>query len=71
MVTKAGVKQGFSSTPVVIDARHIQGADFTTAKVSSVEEVLKQNMELQRCTYHLHLQVYVRYDDENETFSLK
>lgn len=33
VVSKAGVKQGSSSTPVVIDARHIQGADFTAAKV--------------------------------------
>ncbi|XP_017785052.1 PREDICTED: sodium-independent sulfate anion transporter-like [Nicrophorus vespilloides] len=31
-VTKAGVKQGSSSIPVVIDARHMQGADFTVAK---------------------------------------
>lgn len=33
VVSKAGVKQGSSSIPVVIDARHIQGADFTAAKV--------------------------------------
>ncbi|XP_018331553.1 sodium-independent sulfate anion transporter [Agrilus planipennis] len=32
VVSKAGVKQGSSSSPVVIDARHIQGADFTAAK---------------------------------------
>jgi sodium-independent sulfate anion transporter 11 len=32
VVSKAGVKQGSSSIPVVIDARHIQGADFTAAK---------------------------------------
>lgn len=32
-MSKAGVKQGSSSIPVVIDARHIQGADFTAAKV--------------------------------------
>lgn len=33
VVTKAGLKQGLSSIPVVIDCRHIQGADFTAAKV--------------------------------------
>ncbi|KAK9883788.1 hypothetical protein WA026_001983 [Henosepilachna vigintioctopunctata] len=31
VVSKAGIKQGYSSTPVVIDAKHIQAADFTTA----------------------------------------
>lgn len=34
VVTKAGLKQGLSSIPVVIDCRHIQGADFTAAKVN-------------------------------------
>jgi hypothetical protein len=34
-VSKAGLKQGYSSVPVVIDSRHIQGADFTAAKVSN------------------------------------
>lgn len=33
VVSKAGVKQGNSSTPVVIDSKHVQGADFTAAKV--------------------------------------
>lgn len=33
MVSKVGMKQGSSSVPVVIDARHIYGADFTAAKV--------------------------------------
>jgi hypothetical protein len=37
LVSKAGMKQGSSSVPVVIDSRHIQGADFTAAKVSSKE----------------------------------
>lgn len=32
-MSKAGVKHGSSFIPVVIDARHIQGADFTVAKV--------------------------------------
>ncbi|KAL3273824.1 hypothetical protein HHI36_015252 [Cryptolaemus montrouzieri] len=32
IVSKAGIKQGSSSTPVVIDAKHIQAADFTAAK---------------------------------------
>lgn len=32
LVSKAGMKQGSSSIPVVIDSRHIQGADFTAAK---------------------------------------
>jgi len=35
VVSKAGMKQGSSSVPVVIDSRHIQGADFTAAKVSN------------------------------------
>lgn len=38
VVSKAGVKQGSSSIPVVIDARHIQGADFTAAKVSVAQK---------------------------------
>jgi len=33
VVSKAGLKQGLSSIPVVMDCRHIQGADFTAAKV--------------------------------------
>ncbi|XP_022178519.1 sodium-independent sulfate anion transporter-like [Myzus persicae] len=32
VVSKAGLKQGLSSIPVVMDCRHIQGADFTAAK---------------------------------------
>lgn len=32
IVTKAGLKQGSSYIPVVIDSRHIQGVDFTAAK---------------------------------------
>ncbi|KAK6624108.1 hypothetical protein RUM44_010966 [Polyplax serrata] len=32
VVTKAGLKQGSSYIPVVIDSRHIQGVDFTAAK---------------------------------------
>ncbi|XP_046393558.1 sodium-independent sulfate anion transporter-like [Ischnura elegans] len=32
LVTKAGVKMGSSSIPVVVDSRHIQGVDFTAAK---------------------------------------
>jgi hypothetical protein len=35
VVSKAGMKQGSSSVPVVIDSRHIQGADFTAAKVNN------------------------------------
>ncbi len=33
VVSKAGVKHGYSSIPVVIDSRHVHGADFTAAKV--------------------------------------
>lgn len=33
VVTKASLKQGSSYIPVVIDSRHIQGVDFTAAKV--------------------------------------
>nr|XP_018913369.1 PREDICTED: sodium-independent sulfate anion transporter-like [Bemisia tabaci] len=32
LVSKVGVKQGSSSIPVVIDSRHVQGADFTAAE---------------------------------------
>lgn len=38
-MSKAGKKQGSSSIPVVIDARHIQGADFTAAKVKKDTEL--------------------------------
>ena len=41
MVSKVGMKQGSSSVPVVIDARHIYGADFTAAKVGSIVLVLR------------------------------
>lgn len=34
-VSKIGVKHGSSSIPVVIDSRHVQGVDFTAARVSS------------------------------------
>nr|CAD7462327.1 unnamed protein product [Timema tahoe] len=46
LVTKAGMKEGSSCTPVVIDSRHIQGADFTAAKVS-----LGQRVVASRYTY--------------------
>lgn len=36
MVSKVGMKQGSSSVPVVLDARHVYGADFTAAKVSAL-----------------------------------
>ncbi|XP_060522762.1 sodium-independent sulfate anion transporter-like isoform X1 [Cylas formicarius] len=32
IISKAGTESGSNSTPLVIDARHIQGADFTAAK---------------------------------------
>lgn len=37
VVSKAGVKQGYSFIPVVIDSRHVQGADFTAAKVRNTD----------------------------------
>lgn len=48
VVTKAGVKYGSSSLPVVIDARHIQGADFTAAKgiKSLIEDFSKRNQPI-------------------------
>ncbi|KAJ8984676.1 hypothetical protein NQ317_015767 [Molorchus minor] len=48
LVSKAGVKQGSSSIPVVIDARHIQGADFTAAKgiKSLIEDFHKRNQPI-------------------------
>lgn len=35
-VGRAGVKQGSSHLPVVVDCRYILGADFTAAKVSQL-----------------------------------
>uniref|UniRef100_A0A1B6BYH8 SLC26A/SulP transporter domain-containing protein n=1 Tax=Clastoptera arizonana TaxID=38151 RepID=A0A1B6BYH8_9HEMI len=48
MVTKAGVKQGSSSNPVVIDSRHVQGVDFTAAKgvKSLIDDFVKRNQPL-------------------------
>ncbi|PNF43809.1 hypothetical protein B7P43_G07766, partial [Cryptotermes secundus] len=45
LVSKAGMKQGSSSVPVVIDSRHIQGADFTAAKgiKSLIEDFVRRN----------------------------
>lgn len=47
-VSKAGVKQGSSSIPVVIDSRHIQGADFTAAKgiKSLIEDFVMRNQPI-------------------------
>ncbi|KAK7870326.1 hypothetical protein R5R35_003714 [Gryllus longicercus] len=47
-VSKAGVKQGSSSIPVVIDSRHIQGADFTAAKgvKSLIEDFVTRNQPI-------------------------
>uniref|UniRef100_A0A0A9Z2J6 Sodium-independent sulfate anion transporter n=1 Tax=Lygus hesperus TaxID=30085 RepID=A0A0A9Z2J6_LYGHE len=48
MICKAGVKQGASSIPVVIDSRHVQGADFTAAKgvKSLIDDFVKRNQPL-------------------------
>ncbi|VVC31758.1 Hypothetical protein CINCED_3A016532 [Cinara cedri] len=48
VVTKAGLKQGLSSIPVVIDCRHIQGADFTAAKgvKSLIDDFVRRNQPL-------------------------
>ncbi|CAG2059190.1 unnamed protein product [Timema podura] len=48
LVTKAGMKEGSSCTPVVIDSRHIQGADFTAAKgiKSLIEDFVKRNQPI-------------------------
>ncbi|XP_069685119.1 sodium-independent sulfate anion transporter-like [Periplaneta americana] len=48
LVSKAGMKQGSSSVPVVIDSRHIQGADFTAAKgiKSLIEDFVKRNQPI-------------------------
>lgn len=51
LVSKAGVKQGCSSIPVVIDARHIQGADFTAAKV---RERQNQRQQVSELTHEVH-----------------
>lgn len=40
-VGKIGVKDGYSQLPVVIDCRHILGADFTAAKVDIILLVTK------------------------------
>lgn len=34
-ILKAGIRLGSNNIPIVIDARHIQGADFTAAEVSN------------------------------------
>lgn len=39
-VGRAGVKQGSSHLPVVVDCRYILGADFTAAKVSQESALL-------------------------------
>ncbi|XP_073997472.1 sodium-independent sulfate anion transporter-like isoform X2 [Rhodnius prolixus] len=48
MISKAGVKQGASSIPVVIDSRHVQGADFTAAKgvKSLIDDFVNRNQPL-------------------------
>ncbi|KAL1453330.1 hypothetical protein WDU94_007476 [Cyamophila willieti] len=48
VVSKAGLKDGHSCLPVVIDSTHIQGADFTAAKgISSlIEDFVKRNQDL-------------------------
>lgn len=47
VVSKAGLKQGLSSIPVVMDCRHIQGADFTAAKVRAL------------CAYYEFILLYI------------
>ncbi|XP_047106126.1 sodium-independent sulfate anion transporter-like [Schistocerca piceifrons] len=48
VVSKAGIKQGSSSIPVVIDSRHIQAVDFTAAKgiKSLIEDFYKRNQPI-------------------------
>ncbi|XP_050537914.1 sodium-independent sulfate anion transporter-like [Daktulosphaira vitifoliae] len=48
VVTKAGLRQGLSSIPVVIDCKHIQGADFTAAKgiKSLIEDFVRRKQPL-------------------------
>ncbi|KAL1116100.1 hypothetical protein AAG570_005595 [Ranatra chinensis] len=48
LVSKAGVKQGSSCIPVVIDSRHVQGADFTAAKGVKllIEDFVKRDQPL-------------------------
>ncbi|XP_025414035.1 sodium-independent sulfate anion transporter-like isoform X2 [Sipha flava] len=48
VVSKAGLKQGLSSIPVVMDCRHIQGADFTAAKgiKSLIDDFVRRNQPL-------------------------
>lgn len=48
LVSKAGVKQGSSSIPVVIDSRHVHGADFTAAKgvKSLIDDFNRRNQPL-------------------------
>lgn len=48
VVSKAGVKQGYSSIPIIIDSRHVHGADFTAAKgiKSLIEDFVKRNQLL-------------------------
>lgn len=48
LVSKAGVKQGSSCIPVVIDSRHVQGVDFTAAKgvKSLIDDFVKRDQPL-------------------------
>lgn len=47
-VSKAGIKQGSSSIPVVVDAKHIQAADYTAAKgiKSLIDDFYQRNQAI-------------------------
>ncbi|XP_044759831.1 sodium-independent sulfate anion transporter-like [Coccinella septempunctata] len=47
-VSKAGIKQGSSSIPVVVDARHIQAADYTAANgiKSLIDDFYQRNQAI-------------------------
>ncbi|XKL61562.1 hypothetical protein PGB90_008619 [Kerria lacca] len=56
-VCKIGVKDGYSQLPVVIDCRHILGADFTAAKGIKclIEDFKKRNQPLYFYNPHPHV----------------
>ncbi|XP_065213413.1 sodium-independent sulfate anion transporter [Planococcus citri] len=75
-VGKIGIKDGYSRLPVVIDCRHILGADFTAAKGIKclIEDFKKRNQPLYFYNPHPHvLEVLncVSLDDFDEISTMK
>lgn len=54
-VGNAGIKQGSSQVPVIVDCRYILGADFTAAKVNILETAKS-------------IKIFEKYLQDNKTF---